>query len=81
MKINACHVWLGFALVALAGAVVSFVNFWAAADLGYDATPRGRAILSGWSYASVGLCVSMLVFVGLALKSARRRSLQLRTEQ
>ena len=83
MNIKACYVWSGFALVALAGTVLSFMNFWAAADLGYDTTPRGKTILSGWCYASIGLCLSALVFIALAVRSwlRPRRNLHLRTER
>ncbi len=81
MKVKTCHIWFGFALVALAGTVFSFVNFWAAANLGYDTSPRGKTILSGWCYASIGLCLSLLVFLVLAVRSTRRRSLDLGTER
>ena len=82
MSIKAWHVWLGLTLTALVATVFAFVNFWAAADLGYDSTPEGKVILSRWSYALIGLSLSTLVFLVLAVRSwlARGRSLSLRAD-
>lgn len=82
MSLKAWHLWFGFALIALAATVFAFVNFWAAADLGYDATSRGKVILSRWCYTFIGLCLGTLTFFALAVRSwsARRRRSHLGTE-
>src|SRR5512133_2632661 len=83
MNIKARHLWFGSALVAMAGTVFSFMNFWAAVDLGYDTTPHGKTILGGWCLATIGLCLSTLVLAALAVRSwlGQRRSLHLSTER
>ena len=82
MSIKACHLWFGFGFIALAATVFAFMNFWAAADLGYDATSRGKVILSSWCYAFIGLSLSTLTLFALGVRSwsAARRNSHLTTE-
>ncbi len=69
MNVKACHVWFGLSLVAAVGTVFSFMNLWAAVDLAYDTTPRGKTILNGWCFAFISFCLGTLVFVALAVRS------------
>ena len=41
--------WATMSVLALAGCIFSFMNLWAAADLGYDTSERGKMILQNWS--------------------------------
>src|SRR4051812_31199904 len=50
--------WTTASALALIGTAICFLNFFAAADLGYDAYPGGRAIISRWAYATLGLFVA-----------------------
>ena len=77
MNTKRVYLWSSLGVVALAGTVFAFMNFWAAVDLGYDTSPRGRVILSRWSYTLLGLCCGTVLFFGLAIRAwlLRRRSL------
>jgi len=76
MKTKHVYLWISLGVIALAGSVFAFMNFWAAVDLCYDASTRGRVILNRWSYTLFGLCFGTLLFFGLALRAwlLRRRS-------
>ena len=63
-----CLIWAGLSVLAAVGAGVALLNFWAAVDLGYDASPRGKAIIARWCYAALGCLGSV---IGLAILSAR----------
>jgi len=65
---NRWLVWVALFIAAALAAAYSFLNFWAAADLGYDTSPRGRSILAGWTYAVWG-CVAAAI--GLAVLAGR----------
>jgi hypothetical protein len=76
------YLWFGLATVAFTGTVFAFMNFWAAVDLGYDASSNGRIILSRWTYTLIGLGLSTLLFSGLAIRAwvMRRRSINSKSE-
>jgi hypothetical protein len=62
-------VWSVLSAVCLLAAVFPFCNFWAAVDLGYDRSPRGKAIIAWWGYAMLGLVAAGIGFATLAIKS------------
>lgn len=55
--------------VCLLAAAFPLCNFWAAVDLGYDSSPRGKAIIARWCYAMLGLVAGGIGFAALAIKS------------
>ena len=61
--------WLAMALLSCIGMVVSFFNFWAACDLGYDRTPEGKKIITVWCYALLGTLAMSIVMAVLAVRS------------
>ena len=65
---------LALATLSSAGTVLSFFNWWAACDLGYDRTPEGKRIIIAWFYAMLGTCMTGLLFAVLAAKSSRKSS-------
>jgi hypothetical protein len=72
---NRWFVWAAFSGTAFLGSAASFFNLWAAVELGYDTSARGKSIIAVWSYAMLGLAVCGLGFAALALrywKSARQ---------
>ncbi len=74
MSIKASHIWFGVAFAAFVGTAFAFMNFWAALELGYDASSRGKEILNGWCYACIGLSLSTVTLLVLGVRSwlARR---------
>ena len=46
--------WTAGSALALIATAIGFLNFWAAADLGYDGHPGGGAIIARRGYAMVG---------------------------
>ena len=62
--------WLALATLSAAGTVLSFFNWWAACDLGYDRTPEGKRIITAWFYAMLCTCMTGLLFAVLAAKSS-----------
>lgn len=77
MNTNRVLLWSSLGVLTLAGTVFAFMNFWAAVDLGYDASPKGKAILSRLSYTLLALGFGTVLFFGLAIRAwlLRRRSL------
>jgi hypothetical protein len=69
-------VWAALSCTAFLGTAGSLANFWAAADLGYDAKPNGYSVLAGWGYAMLGLAACGIVTATLAIKSwlSRRKN-------
>ena len=60
--------WLAVLMLVCVGILVSFLNFWAACDLGYDRTPEGKRIIECWGNA---LLSTLVVGVILAVVTAR----------
>ena len=48
----------------------AFLNFWAAADLGYDAYPEGKVIVERWGNITL---VSLVVALGCGIMAFRHR--------
>ncbi len=74
--------WRVWALVTAAMLVVlayAFLNFWAAADLGYDASPEGASILAFWGYSALGAFGFAVTAAGIAVYSWRRARRDSRT--
>jgi hypothetical protein len=61
--------WTTGSALALIGTAICFLNFFAAADLGYDAYPGGKAIISRWGYAMLALFVAGAVCGVMALRT------------
>ena len=66
-------IWSTCSAVALVAMAIAFMNLWAAADLGYDAYPGGRAIIDRWTYAMLGF-FAVGVVCGVMAVRARWRS-------
>jgi hypothetical protein len=66
--------WLKWTIgsLALVGSAYALVNFWAAAELGYDAYPRGKSIIAGWGHAVLGCFVAGILCGIMAVRAARR---------
>ncbi len=62
-------VWASISILAFLGAIISLFNIWAAIDLGYDGSSRGRLILEGWGYAMLCLIICGIVFIILSTRS------------
>jgi len=69
MNTNRVLLWSSLGVLTLAGTVFAFMAFWAAVDLGYDASPKGKAILSRWSYTLLALGCGTVLFFGLAVRA------------
>lgn len=69
--------WLALTLLSCIGMVVSFLNFWAAGDLGYDRTPEGKRIIAVWSYALLGTLGMSIVIAVLAVRSWMKQGVPL----
>lgn len=65
--------WAALAGVAFVASAYAFVSFWAAIDLGYDAYPGGKAIITNWGDGALG-CLVAAILCGLMAVRARRRS-------
>jgi hypothetical protein len=61
------------AVVLLIGSGVCLLQFVAAADLGYDARADGRAIITFWSNAWLGLLAGSVACCVLAVVLKRRQ--------
>ena len=69
--------WLIWAVASGATLVASgfaLLNFWAAADLGYDTYPGGKSILAQWFYATVGLFAANAISGIFAIRAWLRSS-------
>lgn len=64
-------IWAALNAACFLGAAVSFIEFYAAVDLGYDRYPGGKAIIDGWSYALLSLLVCGVGLAVLARRSWR----------
>jgi hypothetical protein len=60
--------WAFVSGTATLAAANSAMNFIAAADLGYEATERGKLILRVWGYTAMGLLVLAIAAGGIAWK-------------
>jgi hypothetical protein len=60
--------WTTGSALAFISAAIAFLNFSAAADLGYDRYLGGEAIIARWAYAMLGLLV-----VGCSVMAIRGR--------
>lgn len=72
--ISAKNGWIIWALLsglAFIGTAGSFLNFWAAVDLGYESLPGGKSVVAGWSYALIALFACAIGFATLAMRSWR----------
>jgi hypothetical protein len=65
---NRWVVWFLLCVAALVGAITSFLDFWAAVDLAYDSSSRGRSIVFWWVYALLGLSVGTIIFGVMAVR-------------
>lgn len=61
--------WLALALLSAAGTVLTFFNWWAACDLGYDRTPQGKRMIVAWFYSMVGTFVVSMVSAVLGART------------
>ncbi len=61
--------WSILSIYCFLAALFPFYNFWVAADLGYDSSPHGQAILKWWFYALLGLIAAGIGFAVVAVKS------------
>ena len=69
--------WAAVAVLMLLADAYSLLNFYAAADLGYDMHPGGKSILAFWGYATVGCFAGLLIASSAALycwRASRRAS-------
>lgn len=60
------YIWITLSILSFAGAMISLFNLLAAANLGYDTTAEGKAIINMWSYAFFGLMSFTFIFAGIA---------------
>jgi hypothetical protein len=67
-------IWTAASGVMLVASAYAFLNFWAAADLGYDTSARGKSMLAFWGYAMLGFFLGSVVSAALAFKSWRASS-------
>jgi hypothetical protein len=67
-------IWAAASGAMLVASAYAFLNFWAAADLGYDTSARGKSILAFWGYAMVGFFLGSVVSAALAFKAWRASS-------
>ena len=65
--------WTLLAAIAFVASAYTFLNFWAAVDLGYDTQPEGKAITARWAYGAFG-CLVAGILCGVMARRARRRS-------
>jgi hypothetical protein len=66
--------WLTWSIcsaLALVAAAIAFLNFWSAADLGYDIVPGGKTVMARWGYAVLGFFAAAVIS---AVMAARARS-------
>ena len=61
--------WTICSALALIAAVLAFLNFWAAADLGYDTHPEGKAIMARWGYAMLGFFAAAVISGVMAVRA------------
>ena len=66
--------WTACSAVALVATAIAFVSLWAAADLGYDAYPGGRAIIDRWTYAMLSFFAVAMVCGVMAIRARRTSS-------
>jgi predicted Co/Zn/Cd cation transporter (cation efflux family) len=73
--------WIILAIASgllLLGASFAFLNFFAAADLGYDMYPGGKGIIARYLYSTLGLLV---VSMACAILAWRARRAQVRAQR
>jgi hypothetical protein len=66
---NRCSFWGALSVLSFLADTFPFLNLWAAIDLGYDGSPRGREIIARWSYAMLGLMACGVLFAALAIRA------------
>jgi hypothetical protein len=66
--------WSTGSAVALVAMGIAFMNLFAAADLGYDAYPGGRAIIDRWTYAMLSFFAVGVVCGVMAIRARRTSS-------
>ena len=64
-------VWAFAAVLPLLAAGYALLSFVAAADLGYDADPRGREIMTRWGYGAILLVPAGTACALMAWRSRR----------
>ena len=62
--------WTGSSAAAALVSAYAFLNFWAAAGLGYDAYPGGKAIIERWGNI---MLVFFVVAAGCGIMAFRSR--------
>jgi hypothetical protein len=65
-------IWAGLSAMMVAATGYAWLNFYAAADLGYDRYPGGKAILEFWGYTVISSFVGFIATGSLALYLRRR---------
>jgi len=61
--------WTIGSAAALTASAYAFLNFFAAVDLGYDAYPEGKVIISRWGNATLGFFVVGAVCGVMAIRA------------
>ena len=61
--------WTVCSALALIAAALAFLNFLAAADLGYDTHPEGKVIMARWGYAMLGLFAAAVISAVMAVRA------------
>ncbi len=74
------YIWITLSIFTLAGAMISLVNILAAANLGYDTTTEGKAIINRLYYAFLGLTIvsfacAGIVIISIILKKRKKQQL------
>jgi hypothetical protein len=63
--------WAAGAGAMLLVAAYGLLNVWAAADLGYDTSARGKSILTYWMYVVMGSIFGSLLCAALSWRAWR----------
>jgi len=63
--------WTTASAVTLVAFAYAFVNFWAAIDLGFGASPARKSIIAGWGYATLGCFVAGILSGFMAVRAWR----------
>jgi hypothetical protein len=66
------RLWAAVSGIMLIVCAYAFLNFMAAADLGYDGSSRGGSILRLWGYVALGCLAGTFVTAAMALYGHRK---------